>query len=421
MSKKVIKMNESQLKGMISESVKGVLSELDWKTYMNAGKKRLTKPYNEKSKNGFDSIRKAGEEFDKEYGYNANDRWFDHPEKQGITRTYGVPHGLFNNAKDVRMQVKTDVSKPNSSGLFKGRTLTYDPKYKYADMNQYWANDHSPERVENDFYNGSGINQNEEPLLAYLVKHNHDRAKEEVDNYENGNYEYQKGKGWTKKIDEGKYSNNKPFFHGGVRDVKPGEKAFKHTNPGADEKALEKHNARLDKHLPDIMKPDKLKAREAQIKSSKRGGMPRENFKDTLEGKLKNKKQEKYKQVSESDLHRIVKESVQRVLMEDYFASEEPYYVENPYRNDRGFCEWFQKLTFKPQEYDVMNKLSGQQWAKLYKQYQKDIEQNRIENEFRNWKNPSMIRKPDGTEVYYTDNGQGYTMGPDGWVPYNQQ
>jgi len=116
-------------------------------------------------------------------------------------------------------------------------------------------------------------------------------------------------------MDEGKYSNNKPFFHGGIRDVKPGEKAFKHTNPGADEKALEKHNARVDKHLPDMMDSDKLKAREAQIKSSERGGMPRENFKDTLEGELKKNKQE-YKQVSESDLHRIIKESVSRVLNE---------------------------------------------------------------------------------------------------------
>ena len=133
-------------------------------------------------------------------------------------------------------------------------------------------------------------------------------------------------------MDEGKYSNNKPFFHGGVRDVKPGEKAFKHTNPGADEKALEKHNARMDKHLPDIMNSDKLKAREAQVRSSKRGGMPRENFKDTLEGKLKNKKQE-YKQVSESDLHRIVKESVQRVLRESLDDGVIPSdFFENPYQ-----------------------------------------------------------------------------------------
>ena len=122
-------------------------------------------------------------------------------------------------------------------------------------------------------------------------------------------------------MDEGKYSNNKPFFHGGVRDVKPGEKAFKHTNPGADEKALEKHNARMDKHLPDMMDSDKLKRREAQIRSSERGGMPRENFKDTLEGELKKNKQE-YKQVSESDLHRIIKESVNRVLEEQgYFIT----------------------------------------------------------------------------------------------------
>lgn len=224
-------------------------------------------------------------------------------------------------------------------------------------------------------------------------------------------------------MDEGKYSNNKPFFHGPVRDVKPGEKAYKHLNPEKNEEALEKHNTRVDKHLPDIMNPDdKLKAREAQIKSSERGGMPRENFKDTLEGELKNKKRE-YKQVSESDLHRIVKESVKRVLMEDYFASEEPNYVENPYRNDKGFCEWFQKLTFKPQGYWEWNKLSRQEWAKLYKQYQDDIEQNRINDEFRNGKNPSIIRKADGTEVHYPDvNAQrGYTMGPNGWVPYNQQ
>lgn len=127
-------------------------------------------------------------------------------------------------------------------------------------------------------------------------------------------------------MDEGKYSNNKPFFHGGIRDVKPGEKAFKHTNPDKDEDALEKHNARLDKHLPDMMDSDKLKAREAQIKSSKRGGMPRENFKDTLEGKLKKNKQE-YKQVSESDLHRIVKESVQKIIKEGDNLTQETYQV----------------------------------------------------------------------------------------------
>ena len=134
-------------------------------------------------------------------------------------------------------------------------------------------------------------------------------------------------------MDEGKYSNNKPFFHGPVRDVKPGEKAYKHLNPEKNEEALEKHNARLDKHLPDIMNPDdELKAREAQIKSSKRGGMPRENFKDTLEGKLKNKKQE-YKQVSESALNRIIKESVKRVLRESLDDGVIPSdFFENPYQ-----------------------------------------------------------------------------------------
>lgn len=124
-------------------------------------------------------------------------------------------------------------------------------------------------------------------------------------------------------MDEGKYTNNKKFFNGGVGKVGPGSHAFKKTNPEADEKALEKHNARVDKHVPDIMSPDKLKARETQQETGKRSGMPLDSFPDTIQGKLKNK----YKQVSESDLHRIVKESVKRVLMEEqgYFANEEPH------------------------------------------------------------------------------------------------
>ena len=40
--KSIIKLTESELKGMIEESVKRVLSELDCKTYMNTSRKRST-------------------------------------------------------------------------------------------------------------------------------------------------------------------------------------------------------------------------------------------------------------------------------------------------------------------------------------------------------------------------------------------
>ena len=59
MAKKTIKMNEAQLREMIAESVKNVLSELDWKTYTNAAKK---------AKKKFQVARNKGQDFnDKEY------------------------------------------------------------------------------------------------------------------------------------------------------------------------------------------------------------------------------------------------------------------------------------------------------------------------------------------------------------------
>lgn len=41
MKKNIVKLTESELKQIITESVKKVISELDWKTYQNAAKKRL--------------------------------------------------------------------------------------------------------------------------------------------------------------------------------------------------------------------------------------------------------------------------------------------------------------------------------------------------------------------------------------------
>ena len=41
--RRTIRLNESELKQMIAESIKKTLNELDWKTYMNAGKKDLLK------------------------------------------------------------------------------------------------------------------------------------------------------------------------------------------------------------------------------------------------------------------------------------------------------------------------------------------------------------------------------------------
>lgn len=54
MKKNVVKLNENTLRRIVAESVKNVLSEIDWKTYANAANKRR-KQYRDEIKNGIDS------------------------------------------------------------------------------------------------------------------------------------------------------------------------------------------------------------------------------------------------------------------------------------------------------------------------------------------------------------------------------
>ena len=54
MKKNTIRLNENTLRKIVAESVKNVLSEIDWKTYANAANKRR-KQYHDEIKNGIDS------------------------------------------------------------------------------------------------------------------------------------------------------------------------------------------------------------------------------------------------------------------------------------------------------------------------------------------------------------------------------
>ena len=63
MSKKILRLNESQLIEIISESVQAVLNELDWKTYQNAAKK----DYNPIRAREFSQA--ALDKFNSEYAY----------------------------------------------------------------------------------------------------------------------------------------------------------------------------------------------------------------------------------------------------------------------------------------------------------------------------------------------------------------
>ena len=195
-------ITESQLRNIIAESVKSIISELDWKTYMNAGKKRLQQTNSDKYANGFDSLMQAEREFNKNYGANTekngNKRsfWGDELERYGGTSTYGDVEGQYGNPKDIRLQVKNDLSRPSLNRVGKYATLTYDPKYKNAGADDIWTNNHDPEYHEKRHFSHR---DHDNPILGAIAKSEYETAKREADAYENGDYEYVKGKGWQLK------------------------------------------------------------------------------------------------------------------------------------------------------------------------------------------------------------------------------
>jgi hypothetical protein len=64
-----IKLTESKLKQIVAESVKNILTELDWKTYANAARKEKDPDRAKKFRE------RAAEIFNQEFGYNGDDEF----------------------------------------------------------------------------------------------------------------------------------------------------------------------------------------------------------------------------------------------------------------------------------------------------------------------------------------------------------
>lgn len=78
MKKNRIRLSESQLHRVIKESVKQVLSELDWKTYANAASKR----YNQGKYDNAEELGKAARDaFNRDYGYDKHYRDYDYDKE----------------------------------------------------------------------------------------------------------------------------------------------------------------------------------------------------------------------------------------------------------------------------------------------------------------------------------------------------
>ena len=181
--KQVIRLTESDIRRMVMES----MNELDWKTYANAGKQAAKKGvanyWREKGVNGYDAISKAAKErvrakrfgnaakdaFNRDFGYQSGeDMHDDNYQRVGMGGDFGA----------------SDEFAPHAAG-WKHATTTKDDGYE--SFNKFPYGSYTSERTPEEFFG-----DNPDAIIAY------NNAKDEIDNYKKGKYDYKKGKGWTK-------------------------------------------------------------------------------------------------------------------------------------------------------------------------------------------------------------------------------
>lgn len=190
--KKTIRLNESDLHRIISESVGQYLTELDWKTYMNASKvaKEKGKKWNdENGENGRSKrfARAAREQFAKDRGYSMGSPSYldkEYFEPGAEYSDFYIPYGGHFEPRYGEVHVGDNYVGSGEEG---------DDWYE-DDMRV-----RIPGRVmdtqPNDGLGLSAITYNpEDPIHKKLMD-----DWEEINNYNRGNYEYRKGEGWKKK------------------------------------------------------------------------------------------------------------------------------------------------------------------------------------------------------------------------------
>ena len=185
MNKNKIRLTESQLHNMISESVKQVLSELDWKTYASAADKARDKRLN--NKDDYDAYRNteredafndaASKALSKKYNLRDVETYGDkdNPKKR-IVKRFGSTSFTSDrdgvDFNDGELHTFGDMSK---HGYAFPRPKDW---IDYVMDSPYWRNRSDKERK--DAYQNNEMNY-------------------DIDAFNHGKYKYVKGKGWQLK------------------------------------------------------------------------------------------------------------------------------------------------------------------------------------------------------------------------------
>lgn len=200
-NKTIFRLTESELRSFIGESVKKILSELDWRTYASAAqkndewRKENTNHKANKWNRSMDFRNAARDAFDKKHGL---EHQFDEPNSR-----YGGDKGSINlNSMDdfsVSGSRDHDFGDGDPHGL---RHNVYHMGKKYGKDGGYgrtrmWDTAH--ETTPEEFYG------NEEMGKKFRD------AEQDANDFTSGKSHYVKGKGWSNESQEGKETMNETW------------------------------------------------------------------------------------------------------------------------------------------------------------------------------------------------------------------
>jgi hypothetical protein len=179
--KNTIRLTESELKQVINESVKQIISELDYKTNLNAANKLLQLANDETDP------KKKKELWDRawELGKYANEKF--HDEYIG----------------NYRYDTMGDKLKGKKSAKFDAHLSPSSGKMAYGNIRGWNKGGNEIFSTgKGKYYNHQGYVSPRQHFRDAEIADAYSRANDELWDFENGNYIYTKGRGWHLKDDE---------------------------------------------------------------------------------------------------------------------------------------------------------------------------------------------------------------------------
>ncbi len=182
--KQVIRLTESDLHRVIKESVRQIISELDWRTYQSAYEKSNNNPQRASK------FRQAADNaFNRENAYGMTNIPFGDGDTQQIQYSNGDVYGGGNLYTNQGNQFITKSGRVNQNGDELDKKYTTQ-KIATQSLNKGKSNRGENVPLENDEQpNATNLNP--------MRKIKQMQGDKQVKDYFNGKSKYQKGKGWS--------------------------------------------------------------------------------------------------------------------------------------------------------------------------------------------------------------------------------